>query len=64
MTTLILNFGTGWREIHFTLRALYLAGKNHGTSLDRRLGGFENRSGHFGEKGNLLLLYQCKIFVL
>jgi len=49
----------------YVLRSgLFTWQENHGAPLNRRLGGLKNRSGHFGEEGNLLLLYQCKIFVL
>jgi hypothetical protein len=32
--------------VRFTLRQFYLRGKNHGYPSERRLSGYQNRSGH------------------
>jgi hypothetical protein len=49
----ILDLGTRWRWVaNFTSRPLYPQGKSPCYPLHRRLGSFQNRSGHGGEEKN------------
>jgi hypothetical protein len=52
-----LDLGTSCRSVvSFTTRPLYPRERNSRNSLDRRLGGPQNRSGRGGEEKNLTIL--------
>jgi hypothetical protein len=52
----IFGLGTRWRlVVRFTPLPLYPRGKSSSYSLDRRLGGHQNRSGPCGEQKHLAL---------
>jgi hypothetical protein len=58
MAPLILSLGTRWRSVvvEFTPGPLYFGGKLSQYTLNRGLGGSENRCGCFEKENNLLLL--------